>query len=64
MAIYQSGLKIDRFLEAAESRQAVPVSHLAQCYREGDGFRVDHNMAVHLDIIAATIEMAARKLVR
>lgn len=52
------------FKEAANSGEAAPMRHLARCYREGFGCRVDHNMAVHLDIMAGDIEAAARQEIR
>lgn len=64
IGIYRSGPEIDRFMQAAKSSHAVPMTRLARYYREGYGFRVDHNMAVHLDIMAYTIEVTARKSVR
>lgn len=52
------------FKQAARSGEAAPMRHLARCYREGFGCRVDHNMAVHLDIMAGDIEAAARQEIR
>ncbi len=35
--------------------EPAPMRHLARCYREGHGCAVDHNMAVHLDVLANDI---------
>ncbi|MFW2545660.1 tetratricopeptide repeat protein [Primorskyibacter sp. 2E107] len=49
------------FTRAAKSGEPTPMRHLARCYREGHGCEVDHNMAVHLDIMANDIEAAAQR---
>lgn len=68
-AIWRDGLGVTKdpekaffyFSRAAESGEVVPMRHLARCYREGFGCQADHNMAVHLDIMASDIEAMAHR---